>query len=195
MKRLLTAVTVALTAVTSACGGNGGTTSGVASIDGRAASARSGGDEKAADHEAAALAFARCMRKNGVNVPDPGGDGMVLVAPAPGGGGPVDAVDQDFARAEKACEKERRALEGTVSGPSAADQDKFYEMARCMRRHGVDMPDPAPGGGNKVVIGIERADLDNPEFKAAHETCRKEAGLPGPGPGGGGPGGATPVSP
>ncbi len=186
MKRILAVTTLALAVVAGACGGGGSGGSDVASIDGRQAG--DGKDEPAAsarDREEAALAFAQCMRKNGVDVPDPGGDGMIVVGGGPKAGQPVEANREEMQKAEQACKKEREALEGTIGEPPADIQDKFLKMARCMRRHGVDMPDPSTGGDGQVTVGVERSDLDDPKFRAAQETCRKEVGLPEPGAGGG----------
>jgi hypothetical protein len=56
---------------------------------------------------------------------------------------------------------------GDGGDAAASDQEKFEQAAlahaRCMREHGVDVPDPKPGQGGIVVVG------------------------PGPGPNGGGP--------
>jgi hypothetical protein len=55
-------------------------------------------------------------------------------------------------------------------------RDRALRMARCMRSHGVDMPDPAPDG--RIVVRITK---DSPTFTAAARACG--IGLPG-GPGG-----------
>src|SRR3954463_5534922 len=54
-----------------------------------------------------------------------------------------------------------------TGGPAAAaksgtrDEDKMREFAKCMREHGVDMPDPKPAGDGKgmaVALDAEGAD-------------------------------------
>ena len=46
-------------------------------------------------------------------------------------------------------------------------------FAKCMREHGVDMPDPEFGsGGTTVMIGGDGIAFDSPTFKAANEACR-----------------------
>jgi hypothetical protein len=51
-------------------------------------------------------------------------------------------------------------------------------MAKCMREHGVDMPDPDENG--RVTIRRKATDgsgmnPDSPTFKAADKACRKYA--------------------
>ncbi len=186
MKRILVVTTLAVAVVAGACGGGGAGSRDVASIDGKQAGAEKEEPKASAkDREEAALAFARCMRKNGVDLPDPGADGMIVVGDAPKAGEPVEANREEMQKAEQACKKEREALQGTIGEPPADIQDKFLKMSRCMRRHGIDMPDPSTGGDGEVTVGVERSDFDDPKFRAAQETCRKEVGLPEPGAGGG----------
>ena len=55
-------------------------------------------------------------------------------------------------------------------------------FAKCMREHGVDMPDPEFGnGGGTVMIGGDGIAFDSPTFKAADEACRSivDDALPG----------------
>ena len=187
-RRMAGSVLVGLALFSAACGGSSGPSEAeVATLGGRTGGddARDEGRGAGKDPEAAALAFARCMRKNGVDLPDPGADGMIVVGDAPKAGEPVEANREEMQKAEQACKKEREALQGTIGEPPADIQDKFLKMSRCMRRHGIDMPDPSTGGDGEVTVGVERSDFDDPEFRAAQETCRKEVGLPEPGAGGG----------
>jgi hypothetical protein len=75
------------------------------------------------------------------------------------------------------------AGDGT-STRNAADKDKVdpeqagLDFARCMREHGVDMPDPQAGGGGMVMIGPGPGEVQAgtkvgpPEgFEEAHEAC------------------------
>ncbi len=54
--------------------------------------------------------------------------------------------------------------------PTAAEQaqmrDRALRMARCMRSHGVDMPDPAPDG--RMALRIPG---NSPTFQAAARAC------------------------
>ena len=52
-------------------------------------------------------------------------------------------------------------------------QDAMLAFAKCMREHGVDMPDPEFGtAAAAVMIGGDGIAFDSPTFKAADEACR-----------------------
>ena len=188
--RLLGAAVVGTTLVmATACGGGAGGSGGVATLgeepDGSdARGART--DQGEESFEEALLAFARCMREQGIDMPDPEpggrGGGMVLIGP----GSPADGADGDFAAAEKECGHLMEGLEPDLS-PGERDrmQDEMLAFARCMRERGIDVPDPEPGGGMRMAIGEGGVDPRDPEFQAAEKACRPEgAGVEMPAPGG-----------
>jgi hypothetical protein len=131
--------------------------------------------------EEAQLKFARCMREHGVNVPDPkpgpdGGPGLVRVG-GPGKGGTDGPSPQVFERANAACRKYMEAVAPKLSPAQQAElRDQALKFAQCMRRHGVDMPDPEVGkGGFRVTIrGGQRSSVnpESPAFKDAQEACK-----------------------
>jgi hypothetical protein len=88
------------------------------------------------------LAFAECMRANGVpSFPDPEpGGGTDFVIPA--GANPAAPA---FRAAQSKCQKLLPAEVLPDSGPpSTTTLMKLRKIARCMRRHGVsDFPDPS----------------------------------------------------
>jgi hypothetical protein len=166
--RLLAAVVVPLALMAAACG----TPSSAA------------GATKTTDPEEAGLAFARCMREHGVNVPDPkpgSHGGMTIQIGGPG-------TRQDPAKLQEADKACRHLLKGAMgSDPKlspeerAKFQDAALKYARCMRDHGVDIPDPDfSGGGGPVFIGGPASgstsgggpNPDDPAFKKADEACR-----------------------
>jgi hypothetical protein len=57
---------------------------------------------------------------------------------------------------------------------SPEDLEKVRQYARCMREHGIDMPDPGPDGSltGGAVTGDDGAKLD-----AADKACQSK--LPG----------------
>jgi hypothetical protein len=151
-----------------------------------------GGEDEApaADREQQALdaqlAYAKCMREQGIDMPDPkpaGEGGITMIAPK-------DASPEKMQRADAACRKHLKDLEPPKL--SEEQQREFQEAAlrhaRCMREHGIDMPDPTFGddGGARIRLGKGSGiDPNEPDFKKAQEACRGE--LPR--------GGATEVSP
>jgi hypothetical protein len=53
------------------------------------------------------------------------------------------------------------------------DEDKVREFAKCMREHGVDMPDPEAHGDGGIAIRIEGGDVGMEEMKKAEEACKQ----------------------
>ena len=66
--------------------------------------------------------------------------------------------------------------EGSGGGAGAGDQEKFEQAAlkhaRCMREHGVNVPDPKPGQGGVVIVGPEQGGDLRANERAA-EACDK----------------------
>jgi hypothetical protein len=110
--------------------------------------------------------FAKCMREHGVDMPDP--------KPAGDGKGMSIAIQGDSGDASKAeaAQKECKHLMpngGEMKPPSAEELDKMRKDAKCMRDHGIDMPDPDPTGKGATRIG---GPGDDPtKFEAAAKAC------------------------
>ena len=139
--------------------------------------------------EQAALKHARCMREHGVDVPDPkpGEGGMILVGPGEEGADPARQR-----RAVEECQKHLR----DVPPPNLSEEQKA-EMrdaalahARCMRKQGVDFPDPTfgPDGSITVKVGPGAVEPDDPKVQAAERACARHRPRidAGPEPGGAG---------
>ena len=205
MKRLM--VCIATVAALSACGAAtaserqvaslstapaNGTTPGTADVTGTTAPS---------DPAEAALQFAKCMREHGIDMPDPvvqkaDGSGETQVAIQVGGEGPgVNKIDpKEMEAANKDCQHLMADAGGTFNKPSAEDQAKMQEQtlafAKCMREHGIDMPDPqfSDEGNGTFSIGIASGpddssnsggppvDFNSKEFKDANEACGQNGG-------------------
>jgi len=168
-----------------ACG-NAAAPDGVATLVDPSASP-SGSPSPSLDPEAAMEAFSDCMREHGVDVQvgsvssEAGGDGGGGPVTVTGKGdlGPGRGVDTD---ALKAADAACRPLlpQGGVNGPGGEIdpefQDQMLAFAKCMREHGVDMPDPQFGsGGNSVIIGGPvgaDGSGDGPKFDPESKTFR-----------------------
>lgn len=160
MRNLTLTLATALAALTlAACGGAGGDD---------AATKASSAQDKALD---GALKFARCMRGEGIDFPDPqkGTNGLVKV------GGPRQNPENPRNRA--AADKCGKYLQNGGDAPDPAQQakfqDAFVKYARCMRAAGVNVPDPKSGGGG-LVVDTRDASAPKPEspaFKAADRKC------------------------
>jgi hypothetical protein len=190
------ALALAVVAILAACSG-AAATPGVATLDDPEASGSPGASPSATlNPQDAFLAYAQCMRENGIDMPDPqvseDGSGETRVTIS-GGEGPSNGGAADKATFEKADTACRHFLasvtqDGNGFQMSAEDQDKMLQFARCMREHGVDMPDPDFSGGGAIIKGGPgddgpgAFDPDSDEFQAAQEACQSL--LPGGGKGG-----------
>ena len=167
MKTMIIVLSVAAAAVAlSACGD----------------SASDGSTAAAADRNRdALLKFARCMREQGLDFPDPvvsedGGEVRMRAAPAAG----TRLSAEKLRAAEAACAKYREAV--TPPKISEEERAKMREQAlahaRCMREQGLDFPDPQFEGGGRMTqrVGGDGADPDDSKFRAAMEKCRKKLG-------------------
>ncbi len=60
------------------------------------------------------------------------------------------------------------------AGDSKADfREAALKHARCMREHGVDVPDPKPGAGGEIQFGMRVDGTDKLKVQRAEEACRK----------------------
>lgn len=141
--------------------------------------ARSGGGASAepdapaaADAADAMAAFGRCMRDEGVPIDDGGGTSLRR-----GGGGD----DPDLEAAAARCKKH---LEGTgvefAAGGSGGQLppeqlEGLLGYAKCMRAHGIDVPDPDPeSGGLLTEEGESDLDTESAEYEQADQKCTAE---------------------
>jgi hypothetical protein len=195
MRLLATAALLSLALALAGCGGS--SSPGVARLSpansSGGTSTEGGGSspEGPASVQQAVLAFAKCMRANGVpNFPDPnpGGEGFRL----PAGANPSSPL---FKAAQAKCHKLLPGGgppgPGTTTNPSPQTLAKFLRIARCMRRNGVyDFPDPRTsvpsnpfgrGGVSRggVISDIEGVilifpstiDQQSPAFTRASAVC------------------------
>jgi hypothetical protein len=164
---------LALALATASCGG-GSKGDGVASLGGGKATTTTSPGNSGKDSKQRALAYARCMRQHGIDMPDPKFDAAGRMAlQLPSGVGPDDPK---FKAADQACQQYAPSGEPEQLDPQLQRQMVAY--ARCMRQHGINIPDPKPGEG----IGIDGSTGVNPEdpkYKAADQACQQYA------PGGG----------
>jgi len=189
MRRLLILV-IGLALVVAACGGS--TEVEVATLENAASQLEETVSDASdtVDDEQALLAFAACMRENGVEAfPDPrlSADGSVSFGTG-GGSTPFGDVDNDTAEAAvNTCISE---LEGAAFAPGGSDfditemQDAMVGFAQCMRENGINFDDPDLSGmfsGGELQNPFEALDVEDPEVAAVVEEC--QAVFTGVGPG------------
>ena len=162
------ALAACLTAIAVAgCGGGGGE-------EAVRGSARDSGGVQARGGSAlieAQTRMARCMRRQGIDFPDPGSArGFELDAGQDGVDGPR------LRAAERRCARYARAVAEAAPRPSAQEQGRARDLtlryARCMRRNGADVPDPRVGGEDGgTAVEVPADAKSDPRFRRAAERC------------------------
>ena len=125
----------------------------------------------AASTQDGAVAFARCMRSNGVSrYPDPSSSGQLVKESLQ----QLAVTSSQFQSAQSAC---RHLLPNGGQPPSQAEQLQVkalgLEFAECVRAHGVpNFPDPDSSGRipDPATSGIDQG---SPKFQAANQACAK----------------------
>jgi hypothetical protein len=121
--------------------------------------------------DAKRLAFLDCLRDAGVDVQTSrsGADEQVEIRP------PRGISKLRMSRIQRDC---ARKTGGGPRQPTKAEQARFLDMAlkfaRCMRAHGIDIPDPKLADGGIAIggPGKENAlDPHSPAFQRAEEAC------------------------
>jgi hypothetical protein len=164
---------LALTLGVAACGG--GKSNGVASLGGadqptattNASASGSGGYDLRQ-----ALVFTRCMRQHGYDMPDPQIEDNTVGVQLPNYQG---QRAPKFQAAWQACRR-YAPNGGQPERPSAQDRQQALAFARCMRQHGINLPDPqvtAEGIDQPPAPGMHR---DDPRQKAAEQACSQRRG-------------------
>jgi hypothetical protein len=185
-RSLLAIPLLVLLLAAAACGGSSDDNDGVASLgSGTGTSTGSGTNDDEGDPQESLLEFVQCMREHGVDMPDPDSEGRLTFSQRP------NDDPQKFQEAQKACQD----LLPQGRGPrlSEEDQQAFQEaalaFAECMRKEGIDMPDPQFGDGGGLNLKLPPGlGPDDPTFKAAQKKCQpimqdaeRKAGLGGSG--------------
>jgi hypothetical protein len=174
-------VAAALILALAACGGGGGDSDGVASLGGQGGNTGTT-TTGSQDPQDAALEYTQCMRENGVDMADPGANGELRLNVGPGDREKVE-------KAQRKCEPLlKNARPRLTEEQQNLMQEAQLEFAKCMREHGIDMPDPVFGEGGRVTQRLTPGrgmSPDDPKFKEAQEACepivekaRRKAGLP-----------------
>jgi hypothetical protein len=113
-----------------------------------------------------ALAYARCLRTHGVDVPDPDPNNPGIALPKSSSG------KQSVQAALQACRDQ--APPKLLTGNDPGSQDHDLAIARCLRAHGVNVPDPQPGRPLNIT-----GSLRDEKVKQAITTCQKSSAKPG----------------
>jgi hypothetical protein len=173
-------VAATMVALTTACGGGDKGGDGVASLNGGDKTGSGQPAQASGSDEDKMREFTKCMRDHGIDMPEPDADGRITMQAT----GPDSGPDSDkMKKADEAC-KPLLPNGGKPKQMSPEDLDKARQQAKCMRDHGVDMPDPdpnSPGMSVKLGEGMDKDTVDK-AFKECGLGEMKSAS----GPAGGG---------
>lgn len=165
--RLRLAVLAGLFMLVTACSGGGGDGGdGVASISDENTPSSTAPQDGESDIDKM-RAYAKCMKKYGIDVEVDEGDGS-------GQGGMGVSVDgADKGKVEEADAECKKLMPNGGEPPpmSAEDLDKAREMAQCLRDHGVDVKDPT---AEEPGIAIQGDEGNKETVDKAMEECAPE---------------------
>jgi hypothetical protein len=131
------------------------------------------------------------MREHGVkNFPNPevSGGAPRLMFRVKAGEGPTPQVME---AAQKACQRYQTPEQQNLTPQQKVQrEEEALKFVRCMREHGVNLPNPTTSGGGIRIQGGLRAGVNptSPAFEAAQKACQgllpRFKGRPGPPAGG-----------
>ncbi|MEN8649276.1 hypothetical protein ABCR94_01145 [Streptomyces sp. 21So2-11] len=149
----------ALALFASACGSDGGSDK-----DGDTSKDTGNNAGQASDD---AAKHRKCLRDNGMDVPDPkpGEDGRGMTISGDG------MSKEKMEKAMKACAG-KGGPGSAGAGITQADKDKMLKHAQCMRKNGFNMPDPKFGGdGGSVSAQRMPKGPEMKKFEKANKAC------------------------
>lgn len=122
------------------------------------------------DPEQALLRLTRCLREEGLDVPDPkvdaSGNLQLLIGERP-------SFDPDSAAAQSAIKACQKYIQGIIQSFSADDladiRDATVEYAQCLRKEGYDVPDPKFLSREGPFPTLDR---DDERFIKADKVCQ-----------------------
>jgi hypothetical protein len=172
---LLMGLVLGLLAVGVAGCGGGGKSGGVASLGGDdqpTSTTNAGGSGSGGYDLPQALVFTRCMRQHGYDMPDPQIEGNNVGLQLPNYQG---QRAPKFQAAWQACRR-YAPNGGQPESPSAEDRQQALTFARCMRQHGINLPDPRITADDVDQQGPPGMRKDDPRLRAAEQACAQRRG-------------------
>lgn len=139
-----------------ACSGDGGGSGSGTKSGGSASGTKKTEEDQALEHR-------KCLREQGLDVPEPKPGENSRGITINGGGKSKKEMEKAF----KACQD--KAVGGGRKEITQADKDKMLAFARCMRKNGIDMPDPKFDGGMAQAPALQQKDMK--KFEKANAAC------------------------
>lgn len=118
-----------------------------------------------------ALEFARCMRSHGVpdfpDPRDPGGFSQAAMSR-------LDVAAPAYGDAFNQCDPILPNAGQPTPVESAATLIKAVKVAKCMRAHGVNMPDPNLQPNGQLEFSMANVNANAPDFNKVGDLCEKK---------------------
>lgn len=133
--------------------------------------------DTAVDTSTAMVAYAQCMRENGVpDFPDPADGNRLVITRTKTAEDQDSTLDPDsptFQAAQDACRHLLPAGEGPARmGPDPETERQMLSFAQCMRDNGVpDFPDPQFTERGVRVQVMKPKGVDSAAFETARKAC------------------------
>jgi hypothetical protein len=116
----------------------------------------------------AAVQFAQCMRDHGYQIPDPTFDeeGFPVWGDVPGA---VPEKGAEFEENQRTCMEPLRAAYQAAGVPNnkEVNAEELLAFTRCMREHGIDIPDPTA----EEPLEIPKDAYNSPAWQPAAQAC------------------------
>ncbi len=157
LRHLATTVVVGLTLAVGACGGSDSSTDASESGGSSASGATSN------EQDSSQVKLAQCLREQGLDVPDTQGHGAFAQ---------LSAAERKRLEAalQGPCREYQSGAFGDGSEPQSQDfLDAITAFTVCLRKQGVDVPDPDPASPFTVLHSIDQSD---PKVADAAAACQ-----------------------
>jgi hypothetical protein len=135
------------------------------------------------DTHANEIAFANCMRQQGIPVEDPDSSGHFKISANPSSGPQYDM--SKVQAVEQTCQKKVGwSLTVDVSQQQTGQfMENALKYASCMRQHGINWPDPQPGQNGTVATRPPAGyDPNAPQSRTAQQACQRLLNIDGQAP-------------
>ena len=178
MKTRLKAIAVITVLFAVACGSDSGEVASLEGTDGIVEVKES----TVVDVETAWMAFAECLRDNGLEVEDPVVDADGLVRKPELVEGAAPANKKKVGEAYEVCGEHIEGVTIETEKENLTEYaDRLLELAVCLREQGVEVDDPDTSAEKPGLdIGAKlKKDWDSPAMLQAREACDWEAALGG----------------
>ena len=118
-----------------------------------------------------AVKYARCMRAHGVsNFPDPRNPGGFSQAAL----NAVNVAAPAYGPALNVCQRLLPNAGAPTKAESEATLLKAIKVAKCMRKHGIHMPDPTLQPNGQLEINMANVNNNDPRFNSVGTLCEQQ---------------------